>query len=230
MIVASNWIYLYWGARSASDISPTPFVLASFLLFIKGVDSKSKKFLALSGFLAGAAFMCRFASAIYFVVTVLLTLAMRRWRDIVPYAWGFSIALFIQALLDVMVYGAPFSSPLVFLFFNLDPNKVLSLQYPSPPFFFYYCLFAIFGPLLYLSLVALLQGDWKTWFVFLNALSIIAAHSLFIHKEARYILTTIPLIAVVISYGTLSAQSRWEKVSCFLLVAVYLGYCALEIA
>ncbi len=230
LLVSANWNFLYWGARSVADISPTPFVLMSFLLLFKGLSCGDRRHIVLSGFLVGAAAMCRFPSAVFFATTLLLILAMKMRKAAFPYVAGFSVAMAIQALLDYVVYGVPFKSPWRFLTFNLNTEQVLLIQYSSPPEFFYYCLFAIFGPALYLVLIALLRGDQKTWFISANAFALALAHSLFIHKEARYMLAATPLLAMVIACGALQTASLRERMASYALIAAYFVYSILQLA
>lgn len=229
-LVSTNWNFLYWGVRSVSDISPTPFVLASLLLIFKGWKPRSKKQFALSGFLIGVATMCRFSSAVFFATTLLLILMIRAKDLASPYVAGFSAAMVVQALLDYAVYGIPFKSPWRFLTFNLNTDQVLLIQYPTPPEFYLYCLCAIFGPALYLALLSLMRREWKMWFVAANAFALVLAHSIFIHKEARYVLSATPLLAILIAYSALEPASRSERVARALLVLVYVVYSVLQLA
>lgn len=148
---------------------------------------------------AGAAFALRYPAGL-FAAALALGSAARGPKPLGRFAMGATLPLAALALADLRAWGSPFASVRAYATFNLVHDRA-RIEYGARPWWFYLACALAFAPW---PLALGLRGPWsaRRAGVALGCLGVyLGAMSALAHKEPRFFLTALPLVAVALARG-----------------------------
>ncbi|AWV90670.1 hypothetical protein [Bradymonas sediminis] len=203
------------GYRTLSEVISTPFVLFGLMWALGSVPPGAaaigreaaagkcdRLWFVLGVSLVGIAVLFRLQNALFALALVL------PWRfqaaQHARYTLGLGTLVFwalVYGLIDWITWGLPFASAGAYLHFNLVLNGS-TVFLGSNPFFHYVHLFlssmgGVGALLLALPLLAISRARP----LFICAFLYLLAHSFFPHKELRFVISTVPILAVLSAVG-----------------------------
>ena len=153
-----------------------------------------------AGLLFGLATVLRCQNGVLLAALVLIVLARCRLRAAIALAAGGFAALIFGGLLDWVTWGKPFQSIIEYVRFNLI-EKGSELWGISPRSFYLHTMLASNGLALLALVLGFLAGLARTWPVAVLTLLFLAMHSLFPHKELRFLYPALPLFLTCAAVG-----------------------------
>ncbi len=198
VIVLLGAPFIYFSPRAMSETaSALPVVLG--LAF--AVDPTSnRKWQLIGAALLGLAVLLRLQNAVFCAGLLAYLCAFRRWRQALDaFAVLAGFALF-YGLLDKLTWGSFFHSARKYLEFNLVQDGAARWGTAAPT---YYAriLFRSMPALTLLTGALVLVAARRTLGVFLIAAAFLALHSWTPHKELRFVLPVLPVLAAIASVG-----------------------------
>jgi len=180
---------------------PTPEVLGCYALvgalaLITGHQSGGRAMVI--GLLLGVSVALRLQYAAPALVLWLLVGLWWKVDGLIKVTIGAAVLLIVSGILDAWTWGAPFASYYNNVLFNLKYG--VSRIFGSKPLLWYF--YSLTGESLFLHAFALVYGilAWRRcWPILLVLISLLLPHSLVLHKEYRFIFTTIPLLLVLLA-------------------------------
>ncbi len=113
----------------------------------------------------------------------------------------------VSGLLDWVTLGSPFQS--VWLNFDLNAIKGVSSSFGREPWFAYFDTIAPAGALALLAIVWLaVIGAWRAPLLALTSLIVLVSHSLFAHKEYRFIAFALVTLPILTALGAAALAER----------------------
>ncbi|HKQ45594.1 MAG TPA: hypothetical protein VJS47_09390 [Rhizomicrobium sp.] len=196
-IAASCWIdNIYFGGRTLSE--PLAAHLLILAVLVAGPGVVRPAYLALGGFLAGAAFVTRLQIAPA-IALLWLWPGVTKQRFLLL-SLGAAVALAGNALVDILTYGAPFAP----LWGNLKFNFLLNgaASFGVSPWSEYLRFLAYnWGASGVVFMGLALLGARRMPIFLVMAGVILAAHMLIGHKEYRFIFPAIAMLAILAGFG-----------------------------
>jgi hypothetical protein len=165
-----------------------------------GVASATTWRLLGAGVLFGLATVLRCQNGALLAALVLIVLAKRGLRAAIALAAGGFAALLLGGLLDWVTWGKPFQSIIEYVRFNVI-EKGSELWGVSSRGFYLQTMLATNGLALLALVLGFLAGLARTWPVALLTLLFLAIHSLFPHKELRFLYPALPLFLTCAAVG-----------------------------
>jgi hypothetical protein len=165
-----------------------------------GVASATAWRLLGAGVLFGLATVLRCQNGALLAALVLIVLTRCRLRAAIALAAGGFAALLLGGLLDWVTWGKPFQSIIEYLRFNVI-EKGSELWGVSSRGFYLQTMLATNGLALLALVLGFLAGLARTWPVALLTLLFLAIHSLFPHKELRFLYPALPLFLTCAAVG-----------------------------
>ncbi|MGB8295262.1 MAG: hypothetical protein WCG85_07525 [Polyangia bacterium] len=153
-----------------------------------------------AGVLFGLATVLRCQNGALLAALVLIVLARCRLRAAITLAAGGFAALILGGLLDWVTWGKPFQSTIEYLRFNVI-EKGSELWGVSSRGFYLQTMLATNGLALLALVLGFLAGLARTWPVALLSLLFLAIHSVFPHKEFRFLYPALPLFLACAAVG-----------------------------
>ncbi len=153
-----------------------------------------------AGVLFGLATVLRCQNGALLAALVLIVLARCRLRAAITLAAGGFAALILGGLLDWVTWGKPFQSTIEYLRFNVI-EKGSELWGVSSRGFYLQTMLATNGLALLVLVLGFLAGLARTWPVALLSLLFLAIHSVFPHKEFRFLYPALPLFLACAAVG-----------------------------
>ncbi len=229
---ASLWLLsapaIYFAHRAMSEnASALPLVFGLALTLQRPASKPRRRWLwllAAGASLLGIATLFRLQSAVFCVGVLVVLLARRQWRDA---GLTFGVLTFWAAfygVLDKLTWGGFFHSAFKYLQFNLVEGK--AAQWGVAPFTYYFRylwesqpLTTLVGGVLLLFAVRRAPG------LFVMALAFVLLHAWTPHKELRFILPVLPVLAALVGVGVSEVVRRWPQTRPLSLAAA--GLCGL---
>lgn len=204
LILASWPLWMIYGSRCASEIASAPLIVAVVLL-TSGPASVGRHVTA--GVLGALACFLRYQNGL--VLAVVLGLAVRR-DGVRATRWilaGAVPTLLWGGLLDTLTWGRPFHSLLTYLRFNLF-NPAAAGYGVQPPWFYAETLWTSTGPFLLILIIGMAGAarHVPSWGVI--GAAYVALHTIVGHKETRFLLPVLPLLAALAGTGLTRLDQR----------------------
>lgn len=209
---------VYFAPRAMSENATVlPMVWGLALVFDKalldeafgpGAGPRARKLVWLGASLLGLSVLFRLQSAVVCVAVVGVLAAQRRWKALRDVAAVLALWAVLFGALDAVTwksapnvkFGGWFHSAVVYLRFNLIEGKAAG--WGVAPWYFFAQRLWTSMPLVTVTLVAgALVGARRAWALVAVALLFFALHSASPHKEYRFILPLLPMLAAVAAVG-----------------------------
>lgn len=202
LIIASQWVFLYWSLRITIGVPSAFFLTLSALFFLK----KDYRLNLFSGALLGLAFTIRFTAGIAGLVYLAYNLLTKKFK-LTNYYWVLGVLAGVAPLMihDLVMYSNPLYSPIEFLRFNLEStggSQAGGVFYYLASMFLNYGV--VMGLTVFLGFIALVfkLKNKKVLFTSLNLLVFIGFYSLFTSvKELRFLIHLLPYLAITAILG-----------------------------
>ncbi|WP_244238623.1 hypothetical protein, partial [Corallococcus terminator] len=193
---------LYFAPRAMSEnASVLPVVLGLALALAPGA---SRRTLVVGASLLGLAVLLRLQNGVFCLGLLGVLLARRQWREA---GWALAVLsgwALAFGLLDKLTWGRWFHSAIVYLDFNLVQGKAAS--FGTKPFEFYFRILGRAMPGLSMLVGALaLVGLPRARGLAAVTAAFLLLHSLQPHKELRFLVPALPLLAALAGVGLDSA-------------------------
>lgn len=198
-----NPVMMYLGYHPFSEVLSTPFILFGLALSLRADhDSpRGRRALALGLSLLGIAVLLRLQNAIF---VVSLAGAWRLSAERARYVYAMRVLTgwaLLYGVVDWITWGVPFQSAGEYIKANLFLDVATRFYGADSPFFFVQVLWDTTGVVGILLLVLPLLAARRAGILLACALIFLVAHSLFPHKETRFIYALVPLLAALSGIG-----------------------------
>lgn len=206
-VVALAAPFLYFSHRAMSENASTlPLIWGLALVFDR---ASSRRLVWLGASCLGLAVMFRLQSAVVCVVVLGVLAAWKQWRALRDVTVVLAIWALLFGALDAFTWhdvpgaklGGWFHSAVVYLRFNLIEGKAAGWGV-APWYFFGQRLFTSMPALAVLFVLGVLGGLRRAPALVMVALVFFALHSASPHKEYRFILPMIPMLAALVATST----------------------------
>lgn len=197
---------VYFSPHPLTEVVATDLMLPGLAL-LSGPRTRRRLFIA--GVLLGGSFVMRPHLAPGLGVACLWAARSHVRTRWVPLALGAALPLLAYGLVDTLTWGTPFSSMVRYVTVNLVDGR--STRYGSEPALWYARGIVLhWGGALALLAVAIAVGArrYPLWFV--TAVTIIASHSLIVHKESRFIFPAIACFVILAAIGSVDVLQRLQ--------------------
>jgi 4-amino-4-deoxy-L-arabinose transferase-like glycosyltransferase len=194
---------VYFAPKALTEIVATDFLLPGLYLGVYGEQVNEKKRLLLAGILCGLAASLRI-QLIPTVAVAALYFCFPRWRQRIPAVLaGLALPILAFGLVDAFTWSYPFQS--FIRNFQVNVLEGRSLAYRVDPWYWYLTvLLYLLGPMV----VFLWKGARRSPFLAILFLVIVGSHSLFSHKEIRFIYPAIPMAITLASVGFVESIAK----------------------
>lgn len=198
LILSVIWFMPFMSVRNLVEMVCIPPFLAAFYLMLKA-DKESHiawKLWMAAGILFGLAFVIRYHSILFMGGAGLILLFRKQWMKIIWLSIGFIITAFlIQGTIDMIIFRYPFHSLVAYYEFNAQNENLLIV---GPAYRFVLTVLGFLVPPVSLFLVYGFIKSRKIEMLMLSAaLTFFAFHSIFPHKQERFILPLFPIIIIL---------------------------------
>ena len=200
---------LIYSSRALAEVACAPLITWSLWILwpcglasgVRGLDVKASAWRLLgAGVLFGLATVLRCQNGALLAALVLIVLARCRLRAAIALAAGGFAALILGGLLDWVTWGKPFQSTIEYLRFNVI-EKGSELWGVSSRGFYLQTMLATNGLALLALVLGFLAGLARTWPVALLTLLFLVIHSVFPHKEFRFLYPALALFLTCAAVG-----------------------------
>lgn len=203
-----------WSALATRTLGESLSMFAVLL----GLAAVSRARWSLVGVAAGAAFVLRYPAGLFSAALALTALARRDRIALGRFAIGLALPLALLAWIDARAWGAPFASVRAYASFNLLHDRA-RIEYGSRPWWFYLACALAFAPWpMALGLKGIRHARRAAPALACLALYLVAMSAL-AHKEPRFFLTAIPLVAVALACAAAEVSPRRARWAMALLTA-----------
>ena len=181
-----------WGALATRTLGESLSMVAVLL----GLAALSRGRWVAVGAAAGAAFVLRYPAGLF--SAALGMFALRDRRSLGRFAIGLTLPLALLAWADLRAWGSPFASVRAYATFNLVHDRA-RIEYGARPWWFYLACALAFAPWpMALALKGISRA--RRALPALACLGVyLVAMSALAHKEPRFFLTAVPLVAVALA-------------------------------
>ncbi|MGA3315626.1 MAG: hypothetical protein ABSC64_04210 [Candidatus Korobacteraceae bacterium] len=187
---------VYFAPKAFTEVVAGNILLPGLYLGMYGEELPEKKRLFLAGLFCGLAVSLRMqlTPAVAFATYYFCRTNWR--RRTAPVLAGLLLPVVAFGLVDAITWSYPFQSFLRYFWVVVVEGR--GSTFGTEPWYWYLLLLArSFGPLLLLALVGVRRSPFLGWV----ALIIVASHSVFAHKEPRFIYPVIPIIVTLAALG-----------------------------
>jgi hypothetical protein len=196
-----NVVFNYWSVSPTTEAPSVFFALLAYLLYFTG--SSGRRF-TMAGFSVGVATMIRYQSAVFLLPLLFTEASKKQIKTTSLLLAGFALAMLLQGLLDLWIYGAFLHSAGAFFYrlflaeegLDYVVNQPLTWYLATVPQW----LSAIEVVLALLSLL-FVSADRKGRTVLLAAACMLAVMSPIPRKELRFMVPVIPFLCVLAGVG-----------------------------
>jgi hypothetical protein len=207
LLVALLSFLPYGSVRNLPEVVSVPLVMTSLYFGERATRTSDNRDALIAGVVAGAAFVLRYQTFLFFAGPLLLFPLRRQWRIAMLYTAGLAAPLFAQGMIDLIAYGKFFGAPIQY--FDLSSFLQNSSSYPTGPWYRYLLLlFGIFIPPFSLFLLA---GTWRGArrlpVTAIGTALFVVFHSVIAPKQERFI---IPAIAPLLVLGAIGI-GEWTR-------------------
>jgi hypothetical protein len=198
-ILTILWFMPYLSVKFLPEMVCLPPLMYAFLLYLKMEDHKAWKWLAI-GLLLGLAFSIRIHIVLLAGGMGLVLLYKKQFKEIAYIIAGFIVASFIgMASFDMIFFNYPYEYIANYFFYNSE-NAYDFVT--AGPFRYFATVFGFLVPPVSIMLVWGYARSFKIEpAMFLGVLAFFIFHSLFPHKQERFILTMFPFLIILGTIG-----------------------------
>jgi 4-amino-4-deoxy-L-arabinose transferase-like glycosyltransferase len=225
-------LHVFYSGKVLTDVLFTFFVLLTFISFWKGYEKDNKKYKVLFGIFLALALLSRYTALwivpIFLIYFLVRNKSLKFLKD--KYLW-YSILAFFGTLIPWFIYGIfEYNNPLGAFIHGFKASAYWGgLQ--SWHFFFDYWwqMFSIIGFIFVIALIYILyKKDFfkkeiyflLIWFAFFLGMAIYMPH-----KEDRFILTIVPIIALISGYIITKIKRYKKQILVIILGILILSLC-----
>jgi len=204
----ATWYQLvYFSPKAFSEVFAADFLLPGLYLGMYGDELPEKKRLVLAGICLGIAVCVRmqYAPAVAFAV---LWFCRKQWKTRAPALFaGLLLPVIAFGVVDAFTWSYPFQS-----YIRYFPVAVFSgraaVHYGAEPWYmFFNQLWRSMWPMLLLAIFAVKRNELLAWVVAIT----VVTHSVFTHKEFRFIYPVLPIIVTLAAMGFVEIVSFVSK-------------------
>ncbi len=204
-------LVVYFGTRSSTDDMSVPFVAFGVLLLASPKDSPSvARDRWCAGILLGLATVARTQNALIVVTALGVLLAVREWRAAGTFVLGAAAALALGGILDWLTWGAPFSSSIAYVRFNLIEGRASAFG-TEPMLYYARTLWTSTGWPILVVAIGLIAATLRARSLVALVLVFVVAHVLIPHKELRFLMPILPVALAGSAVGTALILDRLLK-------------------
>lgn len=214
-ILLAIYFFIPWASvRNLAEWTSVPFLMLGFWYMIRS-DQPSTPFRTffLAGIMLGLAADIRYQLVIFPAGVAMVMIFRRKWLETLGIAVGVTVSfLFIQALIDLFIWGYPFAEFLGYINVNItDRNSYFTL-----PWYNYFLTVGgiMLPPLSLLLLYGFIRGWRRYSLLFFPAALFFAFHSYFPNKQERFILPFIPfliMLGTIGYYQYIAPSDLWQR-------------------
>ena len=211
---------IYFGPRALSENASATAVAFGLALALPSEAS-------VRGRIAGAALLAlatafRIQNAVFAAGLIAILWAQRRPAALTGAAVALGAGAAVYGLVDLVTWGSPFRSAIRNIQANLalssDPNATAATWYFPPPAFYAETLLSSMGLAGVLALALAVLAARERLAVAAVAAAYVALHALVPHKELRFMIPVLPVIAALASVGVditarYAARQRWPSLA-----------------
>lgn len=205
-----NPVSLYLGFRTLSEVISTPFILFGVYLALsarpitadKDGDKRARLWFVLGLSLLGISVLFRLQNALFIVPLVL------PWRFQSGHFERYQLAMkvlvawaLIYGAIDWLTWGLPFASAGAYLRFNLILDGTTAYYGGDPVYYYPYYFGQAMGVAGLLMVVLPLFALGRARALFICAGVFLVVHSIFPHKQLRFVISTLPMLAALSAVG-----------------------------
>ncbi len=190
-----NYFLSYISARTLTESIALPFMIFSVHQAIIYIEKYKLKYLLLSAFFAGIAFMLRFQTAVFAFGIALSFLTTSRKHIKTSLVFGFSYIgmMAVQGIIDKFTWGSFMHSLITYLDYNISKG-VANKHGVSPWYFYLQDIASTVSPITYITaglfciFIIIMMKKRKKEFLFLFPfLFFFIVHCIVQHKEPRFV-------------------------------------------
>ena len=220
LILSLIWFMPFMSVRNLVEMVCIPPYLAAFYYMLKDYKAQTftwKRWL-FAGILFGLAFVIRYHSILFIGGAGVILLFRKQWKEAFILSCGFLLSTFaIQGTIDMIMFQYPFHSVVAYYEYNTQQHNVRVI---GPAYRFLLTVLGFLVPPISLFLIyGFIKSRKIEAMMFSAALVFFAFHSIFPHKQERFILPLFPLIIIlgVVGWRTFVVKSAfWQKRERFL--------------
>jgi len=205
-----NPVTIALGFRTLSEVISTPFVLfglvgalgAGSLGQTDELNPRARRWLVIGVSLLSIAVLFRLQNAVFALCIVL------PWRFQAAQRARYELAMkvlvgwaLVYGAIDWISWGVPFASAGAYIRFNLLMDGAAAYFGTSPAYYYLQTFYSSMGLLGVALLVLPLLAVTRARALLVCTVIFLGMHSVFSHKEFRFVLTTIPLFALLSAVG-----------------------------
>jgi hypothetical protein len=198
---------IYFGHRAMSESVAALCATLGFALALPREAAPRR--VGAGALLLGLSVIFRLQMGMLCAALALVLVARRAWPSLRAALLGLGVAALALGLLDRLTWGGWFHSALVYLRFNIIEGGAAQWGTSDAAYYARTLWLAAPAPALLLALLAL-RGAWRAPGLFSSALLFVLAHVATPHKELRFLLPALPLLAALAGLG-LDALLRDER-------------------
>lgn len=209
-----------YGPRILSE-TPSALLLATGLLLANRIalgDSRGYRLPWLMGLALSTGVLLRIAQAPLALIPIIWLASKRRWRELAHVCLATVVPALLFGIVDWITWGAPFSSYIGYLRFNLIEGK--AAQFGTEPWDWYFKQIWDTGGIGFLAAFSFALIGWRaTWPWLATALGLCFCLSTQAHKEERFLLLLWPSVIVPTAAvgglwwkGMVQLKARWVLV------------------
>src|SRR5208337_2462948 len=196
---------IYFAPKALTEVVAGHALLPGLYLGMYGEKLQEKKRMFLAGIFCGLAISLRIQlvpavafAAIYFCYP--------NWRKrILPMAAGLLLPVVGFGLVDKITWSYPFQSFFLYLWVNLAEGR--AKMYGVMPWYWYLEVLSLeLGPIALLLFMGIRRSPFLGWV----ALIILVSHSVFGHKEVRFLYPLVPLAITLAALGVLEVAPAFK--------------------
>lgn len=194
----ATWYQLvYFSPKAFSEVFAADFLLPGLYLGMYGDELPEKKRLVLAGVCLGIAVCVRmqYAPAVAFAV---LWFCRKQWKTRAPALFaGLLLPVIVFGVVDAFTWSYPFQSYIRYFQLAVFSSRSSAHYGVEPWYMFFAALWRTMWPMILLAVFAVRRNELLAWVVAI----IVVTHSIFAHKEFRFIYPVLPLIVTLAAMG-----------------------------
>lgn len=184
------------GYRTLSETASAPLVALSASCVLR----RSPRAAAVAGAAIALASLLRYQNGLFALTFAVWVWSGQRRRGLLPFVGAGAACAVGGGLLDWATWGSPFHSLIAYVQFNLVESGASTFS--VAPFWFYAkTAWDSTGPALLVFASLALLGAARAPGLSLSALVYLLTHALIPHKELRFLLPALPLLAALVGVG-----------------------------
>ena len=221
---------VFFASKAFTEVLGAHLLLPGLYLGVYGEELSEKKRMFLAGIFCGLATSLRIQLAPA-VVFAAVWFCYPNWRKrTLPVAAGLVLPVLAFGMVDMMTWSYPFQSYFRILWINMVEGR--SKLYGVTPWYWYLLVLSErLGPMVFLAVLGIRRSPFLGWL----ALIMLLTHSVFAHKEVRFLYPLAPIVITLAALGVAEItpvfnMGRKLPLTSTTVVAGGLAFCALSSA